>query len=297
MSKALFVSALCASLVLSSVPVNAQETVQPSAEPVVQAETPSAEVEIRYPRLSASAELGFLSVLSHTVQLSQNNTVFDYRRDGGQDTLFTVSKWMLDLELDPHHSVSFLYQPLSLSTQVALRDEIRQDNLTFAKGTPMRLLYDFPFFRASYLYDFNTDPFEELAVGASLQLRDAVIEFAPLNGEQGVFRSNVGPVPVLKFRSRHRINETWWWGSEVDGFYAPVSLLNGSTTNVVGAILDANLRAGFKLNEHIYPYANLRYLAGGGVGTGNEREGQSDGFSDNWLHFLVLTLGVRTTLF
>ena len=39
----------------------------------------------------ASAELGFLKVLSHKIQFSRNGTRFDYVKDGGQDILFPFS--------------------------------------------------------------------------------------------------------------------------------------------------------------------------------------------------------------
>ena len=97
-------------------------------------------------------------------------------------------------------------------------------------------------------------------------------------------------------RLRHRLNDTWWWGSEIDGFYAPISYLNGSNNEVIGAILDANLRFGANLNNQYYPYLNLRYLSGGAKGTSNEKD-FGDGFTENWLHFLIVSVGVNTSLF
>jgi hypothetical protein len=250
-----------------------------------------------YPRLFANAELGFVSVLGHSIQFSKNNSTIDYVKEGGQDNLFNLAKLSLDLELDPHHKVVFLYQPLSFNTRAVIGRDVTIDNVAFPAGTPMTFLYDFPFFRGSYLYDFDPDPKQELAAGLSLQLRDAVIEFASLNGEKFVSNRNVGPVPILKFRSKHYFDEKFWWGSEVDGFYAPVSLLNGSTNEVIGAILDANMRAGWDINDQNAVFVNLRYIGGGAVGTSDNAKGQGDGFSENWFHTLGLTLGVRTGLF
>jgi len=173
---------------------------------------------------------------------------------------------------------------------------MKQDNITFNKGTPMNFLYDFPFFRASYLYDFNEDDFEELSVGVSLQLRNANIEFASLDGTKLVSKRNVGPVPILKFRSRNKINNTWWYASDIDGFYAPISYLNGSNNDVVGAILDSNFKFGANINNKYYPYINLRYIAGGGVGISNEKVNLGDGYTNNWLHFLAITLGISTQI-
>ena len=78
----------------------------------------------KYPRLSAGIESGFLAVLDHKIQFSRNNTNFDYLRQGGQDTLFAVNKFSLDLPLNPQHTLVFLYQPLSLTSQSVLAKEI-----------------------------------------------------------------------------------------------------------------------------------------------------------------------------
>jgi len=250
-----------------------------------------------YPKLNLNLEYGFLGVIAHQVQFSKNNTNFDYVKEGGQKNLFAIGKFSTDFQFNPQHSAVFLYQPLGLESQATLAREIKQDNVTFAQNTPMKFLYDFPFFRGSYLYDFNPDSFEELAVGASLQLRNATIEFQSLDGKNFVSRRDVGPVPALKFRSRNRIGDKFWFGSEIDGFYAPIRYLNGGSTDVVGAILDANIRIGANLSDKYYPYLNLRYIGGGGMGTSPKKQLASDGYSDNWLNFLVVTLGISTSLF
>lgn len=250
-----------------------------------------------YPKLNLNLEYGFLGVLAHQVQFSKDNTKFDYVTEGGQKNLFAIGKLSTDFQFNAQHSAVFLYQPLSLESQATLAREIKQDNIIFPQNTPMKFLYDFPFFRGSYLYDFNPDSFEELSFGASLQLRNATIEFESLDGKSLVSRRDVGPVPALKFRSRNKIGDIFWFGSEIDGFYAPVRYLNGGTTDVVGAILDANIRFGANLSDKYYPYINLRYIGGGGTGTSTKKQLASDGYTDNWLNFLVVTLGISTSIF
>ena len=92
--------------------------------------------------------------------------------------------------------------------------------------------------------------------------------------------------------------EKWWQGVEVDGFYAPVSYLNGDDNDVVGAILDASYRIGRHLNSEAIAFLNLRYLGGGaeGISDDNLRQNQANGFDDdgftaNWLHTMSITLG------
>lgn len=65
-------------------------------------------------KLTGVVELGFLGVADHNIQFSQSGTNFDYRRHGGQDVLFPVSRLSLELEYNQKNTVYFLYQPLRL---------------------------------------------------------------------------------------------------------------------------------------------------------------------------------------
>jgi hypothetical protein len=250
------------------------------------------------PLLKAHFELGYLAVLSHRVQFGKDGTYFSYVRSGGQDNLFAVSRMSLDLSLSARNTLVFLYQPLDLETKALLEGPLRVDGLDFPAGTPMRFVYKFPFYRVSYLHNFSKNPATEFALGLSFQIRNATIEFESLDGR--LFRSNrnIGPVPILKLRWRHDTPSGWWWGAEADGFYAPISYINGSENEVIGAILDASLRAGIKLKGGAEAFLNVRYLGGGAVGTDKTPEWPStDGYVRNWLHFLTVTVGFSLALF
>lgn len=237
-------------------------------------------------------EMGFLTTMSHTIQFGKSGSEIDYRSDGGQDLLYGFSRFSVDFDFSRHHKVVFLYQPLKIESQNVIDRDLLVDSLLFPEGTPMAFTYSFPFYRISYLYDFWEEADRELAVGLSMQIRNANITFESLDGELLRTKRDVGPVPILKFRHRLPINEQFWWGSEIDGFYAPVSYLNGSDEEVVGAILDASLRVGVKVGEKGNSFLNLRYLGGGAVGTSeNDLDPGSDGYVDNWLHFLTVSLG------
>jgi hypothetical protein len=100
----------------------------------------------------------------------------------------------------------------------------------------------------------------------------------------------VGLVPALKIKSRANLGERFFTELEADGIYAPISYLNGSDNEVVGAILDASLRAGVKFDQPVKAYFNLRYLGGGAV-CGSDVDGPGDGYIRNWLNFLTVTAG------
>jgi len=259
---------------------------------------PLAGQESGRPLIKAHLELGYLGVLSHRIQFGKDGTYFSYVRSGGQDNLYTVSRMSLDLRLSRRNTLIFLFQPLALETKTLLAEPLRVDGLDFPAGTPMRFVYKFPFYRVSYLHDFSKNPSTELALGFSLQIRNATIEFESLDGS--LFRSNrnIGPVPILKIRWRHDYSSGWWMGAEADGFYAPISYINGSENEVIGAILDASVRAGVLLKGGAEAFLNVRYLGGGAVGTDKTPEWpSSDGYVKNWLHFLTVTVGLSLGLF
>ncbi|PIE87242.1 MAG: hypothetical protein CSA03_01130 [Bacteroidetes bacterium] len=238
------------------------------------------------------AELGFVGVLDHKIQFSNNGTYFDYRKDGGQDVLFPVSRLSVEVEFKKRNTLTFLYQPLRLESQVLLDDDLIVDDALFAQGTSVKLLYNFPFYRLSYLRELlpKSEKYK-FAVGGTVQIRNATISFESADGT--LYRTNrdVGIVPALKIRGRANLNERFYLGLEADGIYAPVSYLNGSDNEVVGAILDASVRGGVKINDPVSAFLNLRYLGGGAVGTSDDTKGPGDGYVKNWLHFATVSLG------
>lgn len=237
------------------------------------------------------AEVGALAVAKHRIQFSKAGTMIDYVEEGGQDRLFPYVRLAADLDIGDRNTVVFLYQPLDLRTrEIAARDLV-VDGETFRKGTPMEYRYGFSFWRASWLYDVQAAPNKEVAFGIGMQLRNAVIDFGSQDGTQFRSERDIGPVPLFKFRSRHPLGKGFWFGSEVDGAYAPIKYINGSNSDVVGSLLDASLRSGLQVRPGVDAYLNLRYLTGGAEGTGNDTRPPGDGFAENYLHFIALSLG------
>ncbi|MEW6515506.1 MAG: hypothetical protein AB1439_01190 [candidate division FCPU426 bacterium] len=263
------------------------------APPSLVSELPGME----YPCLRLAVEIGFLGVADHLIQFGKNGTEFRYQRDGGQDLLFATTRFSVEAAVNEISTFILLYQPLELETRDTLRHDLRVDNTLFPAGTAMRFFYGFPFYRASYLYDFDPDSEQELALGFSLQVRNADIVFSSLDGTLLARKADVGPVPLLKFRWRQPWAGKWWLGAEADGIYAPVSYLNGSDEEITGALLDASLRLGLDLENDQEAFINLRYLGGGAVGTNRGDQAVSDGYVKNWLHFFTVSVGLALKLF
>ncbi|MBT8327099.1 MAG: hypothetical protein KJP21_05210 [Bacteroidia bacterium] len=243
-------------------------------------------------KLKAVAELGFLGVFDHKIQFGNNGTYFDYRKDGGQDVLFPIIRPSLELEVKKRNTFIFLIQPLKIESQVYLNEDVVVDDLLYPATSSVKLLYNFPFYRFSYLREVmpNNDAWS-LGIGGTIQIRNATISFESLDGER--FRTNrdVGIVPAFKIRSRYQFSDRAYTELEADGIYAPVSYLNGSDTEIVGAILDASFRGGIEVTKEVDAFLNLRYLGGGAVGTSNDTDGPSDGYVKNWLHFGTVSAG------
>jgi hypothetical protein len=242
--------------------------------------------------LALHAEVGFLGVVSHHIQLSRDGTDIDYLKDAGQNTLFPFLRFSADVGFLKRHTMVLLYQPLDVATsQLAPRDLV-VDHQVFKAGTPMDFLYGFSFWRLSYLYNFLWDrPGKELAVGLSLQLRNARITFASKDGTQFRSNENIGPVPVLKVRARYTFENKLWLGTEIDGFYAGTPGFNGSDNQFIGAILDASLRAGMELTPAVDVFLNARTILGGAVGSEKSPVPPSDGYTSNWLYTVSFSLG------
>lgn len=242
-------------------------------------------------RVELAAEVGLLAPLTHEFQTGTDGTSFDYIEEGGQDNLFPVTRWSVDLRLRERSTFTLLYQPLQLSTQQVATRDLRFDQVDFVAGTPIDFRYGFDFYRFSYAYDLFEEERRDLELGVSLQIRNATIDFTSANGELRSSTRDVGPVPVLKARGRFESGQRTWWGFEADGFYAPIKYLNGGASDVVGAILDASLRAGVKASNGTEPFLNVRYITGGSEGTNNDPDFGKDGYTRNWLNFMTVTLG------
>lgn len=242
-------------------------------------------------RFYIMAEYGFLDVVTHTAQFSESGSEIDYVAEGGQENLYPFLRLALRFDVAERHKFSILYQPLSLVTRETTDRDLLIDEQTFPAGTPVKFVYDFPFYRAGYLYAFTEEdsPFF-FGAGAALQIRNANIQFQSLDGTLLRTNRDVGLVPLVKLDAGYRVTDYFWIEALVDGIYAPIRYLNLSDTDVEGAFIDANLRGLFTPQGFAGIYANVRYLAGGAEGT-SDTEGPGDGFVSNWLQFITVSLG------
>ncbi len=248
----------------------------------------------RWYALKATAELGFVGVLKHGIQFGQDGSYVDMRKEGGQDVLFPFFRFTGEFAIKQRHSLIFLIQPLKLKSSNTLERDLQVDKTVFASGTPMDFKYDFGFYRFGYMYDVLKDPDQELGFGLALQIRNATIDFASRDGEQLASNRNIGVVPLLKVRGRWtpKRGQGFWLGAEIDGAYIRGKVISGTRDYFEGALLDASLRAGFKVPRAGDVFVNIRYVGGGARGTDSTPQPGKDGYAENWLHTMALSLGL-----
>jgi hypothetical protein len=220
-------------------------------------EAPQAAEAARSP-VQLRVDFGFLGVLQHDYQQGDPGSSFDFRDEGGQDVLFPVSRYLVNVDLAERHRLSLLYQPLELRTRERLERGILVAGRAYADGQDMEFTYRFPFYRASYEYTAWRSESARFGVGGGLQIRNATIEFAHSDGTNLVTERDVGPVPLLHASFRQELGGPWWFELDADGIYAPVKYLNGNDNGVEGAILDANVRLGLDAAEHLGAFLNVR---------------------------------------
>jgi hypothetical protein len=238
------------------------------------------------------SEIGFTSVLAHHIQLGQNGTYFDYVKDGGQDVLFPTVRFSIEMDLNKRNTFILLYQPLRIESQAFLRNDAVFNDIIFPASTGINCLYNFPFYRFSYLRELMpNNPRYKFALGATLQIRNATISFESTDGSRFTTNGGTGLVPAIKIRSKAQLNTCFYAEIEADGIYAPISYLNGSDNEIVGAILDASMRIGAKVSQSGRLFLNFRYLGGGATGTDTGDVWPGDGYVKNWLNFLIVSTG------
>lgn len=242
-------------------------------------------------RVELDAELGLLAPIAHTVQFGSDGDVLDYVAEGGQDNLFPFARPTAALEWRRQRFV-LLWQPLDLRTTAVLDRPLRVDDRTFPADRPLDLRYGFSFWRLSWGHAVRAGERESLRLGLGLQIRNATIGFTTVDGQISETNRDIGPVPLLEIEWRRAFDDGVLLEAEADGFYAPIKYLNGRGVDVVGAIADVQLRAGLELAPPTSVFLGLRYLGGGASGTGTP-DGTGDGYTSNWLHFFVVTLGAR----
>lgn len=258
------------------------------------------------PEVSATAEIGVIRPLVHTIQIGENGHELDYVSEGGQELLLPYSRFEVQVLANQRHEIAFLYQPLTLitSTRVESANGILIDDVLFADNSPLDLKYGFDFYRGTYRYRIINSSAWQVSLGGALQIRNASIVFDGFAENDGelyetrVVTQDLGPVPVIASAARRSYENGVFIEATLDGFYAPVRYLNLRDVDVIGWLYDGAVRAGTPLRDSAEAYISLRFLGGGSDGTAGDRSRWTQSkdqprYTSNNLNLVSLSLGAR----
>lgn len=247
-------------------------------------------------KINAEAEIGFISILHHTLQNGKNSTNFDYREKGGQDILFPYNRYQVGLKYKKN-IFYLLYQPLEVVTNVTFKENVKIDNTTFNSGTPMELTYSFPYWRLTYLYNFSNNLNTTIAFGGSIQIRNASIKFKEISGNNLTVSQNVGPVPAISLFLDKKFHSGLTLTYDLTGSYASSSFINGASYDFKGSLLDTSIKLGFELKNNINWFIGVRFIGGSATGNSENINGtwteSSSSYTDNKLATFTLMTGVK----
>lgn len=226
----------------------------------------------------AEYESGFISILSHTIQIGSNGTLFNYVTQGGQDILFPFERVNVGAVINDRHRISLLYQPFEINTVVPFEENVTVDGKEFvasSEGLPMELKYGFPFWRISYSYDLMEQKDLTIGIGFALQIRNASIIFKAVDGSNVSVSQNTGLVPALHFYSMWETPIGLNLSADITGSYASSAFFNGADFEFEGSLLDASIRTGYRLKNNIEIFGNFRIFGG-------TSKGKSSYSGSNW---------------
>jgi hypothetical protein len=264
-------------------------------------------------------ETGALAILSHQYQSGGDSTgitgsgaakdgaIFDFIKQGGQDILFPYQRLSMDLHFGEANIVTFLYQPLTLTTKTVVGRNgttapVVVDGVSFPSGTVLDLVYGFDFWRGSWLFNFAHGRGEILGAGLSLQVRNATISFTTTDGTLRAISQNIGPVPILKARYAHWFSKDFGIDMTGDGIYVASAFFNGSTKAFAGWLWDVSLSAKTTFVEGSTAFLTLRSVGGGAQGNNaydanSATTSSASSYSYNALATAAVTLGFELERF
>ena len=234
------------------------------------------------PEVHFTYETGGAAILQNDGRYGANGTAFDAEITGQSRNLLIAQRANVELGLG-RHRVVLLYAPFAATTRVRLADALTFNDTTFAAGTVVDHGYLFDGYRASYMYEVIKCELE-LALGGSIQIRNADVAFTAVDGSGYANESDIGIVFALKARLRYAPEDWPVWGQlEADAF-STFGLIDG----VDGGIYDVGLTLGVPVARPLDLLFTTR-LVGGGAKV-------EDKDIDNWANFFSLALGARVKL-
>ncbi len=210
--------------------------------------------------LHAEFETGPAAIFQNDGRYGATGTAYSARDLNQTATLALTWRAAVEARLGRRHGLILLYAPFELTTRTSLARDIDFRGTVFASGSVVDHRYLFDGYRASYLFRLIDGERFSWDVGASVQIRNALVGLGAVDGSRYAQESDIGVVGALKTRLRYTLPSGVWAGFEADALST-----FGLVGNTTGGIYDLALTLGIPLVERqdVNVYARLRLLGGG----------------------------------
>jgi len=268
----------------AAVPLPAEPRTAPAAaEPAVAvpggpAATPTARL---FDSLLVDFEVGAASLFQNDGRYGANGTKYTAAEVGQQRNLAVALRLAIEARL-ARHTIIATWAPLDLTTRATLTRDLTFQTTTFADRSVVDHRYLFDGYRLSYLFGLLQGSRFTLGVGASLQVRNASVEFRTVDTSPAVFavERDIGLVGALKVRAR--------FDAGVLYAQADVDFFNTFGLGLPAGIHDVALTLGVPVVPGFDFLLRLR-LVGGGADVPSRD-------ITNWGNFGFAVLGLRVDL-
>lgn len=249
-----------------------------SAPPPAVAPAPSARL---FDSLIVDAEVGLVYLFQNDGRYGANATSYTAAEVGQQRNLALVYRLAVEARI-ARHTLIATWAPLDLTTRTTLTRDLTFRGTTFADRSVLDHRYLFDGYRLSYLFGLVQVPRFTLGVGASLQVRNASVEFRTVDTSPAVFavERDIGLVGAVKVRAR--------FDAGVLYAQADVDFFNTFGLGLPAGIHDVALTLGIPVTTGIDLFLRLRLVGGGASVPSRDLY--------NWGNFGSALVGLRVDL-
>jgi hypothetical protein len=247
-------------LLLATLVVLGQAQAETPAEPTPAqappaAQTPPATKPLVFDSLLVDFEVGAAYLFQNDGRYGANGTQYNAAEVGQQRNLAIALRLAIEARI-ARHTLIATWAPLDLTTRTTLTRDLTFRSTTFGDTTVVDHRYLFDGYRLSYLFDLIQSRFT-LGVGASLQVRNASVEFRTVDTSPAVFavERDIGLVGALKLRARFDAGPLY--------AQADVDFFNTFGIGLKGGIHDVALTLGVPVIPGIDVLLRLRLVGGG----------------------------------
>lgn len=261
----------------------APEPVPPPPAEAARAPAPVAASEVAPTRLFDSLlvdfEVGAAYLFQNDGRYGPNGSRYTAAEVGQQRNLAVALRLAIEARLARRHTIIATWAPLDLTTRATLTRDFTFQTTTFADRTVVDHRYLFDGYRMSYLFGLVQGSRFTLGVGASLQVRNASVEFRTVDASPAIFavERDIGLVGAFKVRAR--------FDAGVLYAQADIDFFNTFGLGLPAGIHDVALTMGVPVIPGLDFLLRLRLVGGGANVPSREIY--------NWGNFGFAVVGVR----